>query len=43
MTAPSSIFYYDGTQVNGSLVAARLAWHCVKYVPDDITLVEAET
>ena len=29
--------------INGSLVTAGLAWHYVKYAPDDITLVEAET
>ena len=32
-----------GTQINGSLVTAGLAWHYVKYAPDDITLAEAET
>jgi len=35
--------YHDGTQINGSLVAAGLAWHYVRYAPDDITLAEAET
>ena len=32
-----------GTQINGSLVTAVLAWHYVKYAPDDITLADAET
>ena len=35
--------YHDGTQINRSLVAVGLAWHYVKYAPDDITLAEAET
>ena len=35
--------YHDGTQINHSLVAAGLAWHHVKYAPDDTALAEAET
>ncbi len=34
--------YHDGTQINGSLVAAGLAWHYVRYAVDDITLAEDE-
>ena len=34
--------YYDGTLINLSLVKAGLAWHYVKYAPDDTALREAE-
>ncbi len=34
--------YHDGTQINGSLVAAGLAWHYMKYAPDNTVLREAE-
>ena len=34
--------YHNGTLINGSLVAAGLAWHYVRYAVDDITLAEDE-
>ncbi len=34
--------YHDGTQINRALVATGMAWHYVKYAPDDTTLTEAE-
>jgi hypothetical protein len=34
--------YHDGTLINLSLVKAGLAWHYVKYAPDDTALREAE-
>ena len=34
--------YHDGTLINLALVKAGLAWHYVKYAPDDTALREAE-
>ena len=34
--------YHDGTLINLSLVKAGLAWHYVKYAPDNTALHEAE-
>ena len=34
--------FYDGTLINLALAKAGLAWHYVKYAPDDTTLREAE-
>jgi len=37
-----SDIYHDGTLINRALVAVGMAWHYVKYVPDDSALAEAE-
>ena len=34
--------YHNGTLINLALVKAGLAWHYVKYAPDDTALREAE-
>ncbi len=34
--------YHDGTLINRAIVAAGMAWHYVKYVPDNTALAEAE-
>ncbi len=34
--------YHLGTLINRVSVAARMAWHYVKYTPDDIALAEAQ-
>jgi micrococcal nuclease len=34
--------HHDGTLINLALVKAGLAWHYVKYAPDDTALREAE-
>lgn len=34
--------YHEGTLINPALVKAGLAWHYVKYAPDNTALREAE-
>jgi len=34
--------YHNGTLINLAMVKAGLAWHYVKYAPDDTALREAE-